>query len=228
MIHVKVPDTRVCSIIPLSHYLFSVLPKNFSNPEELWVTCLQGLSDSWDLNLKDELMDIEELHFLITLWKTKQSYLLLQLGFYIQAPAAAAKSLQLCPTLCNPIEGSPPGSAIPGILQARTLEWVAISFSNAWKWKWSRSIVSDFSDPMDCSLPGFSVHGIFQARVLEWGAIAFSIYLDDLSQNEPTYITTTQIKARIWPDTRNSLCAPFFHYFLSRFQKQWLSLSTVD
>ena len=46
-------------------------------------------------------------------------------------PAAAAKSLQLCPTLCDPIDGSPPGSPIPGILQARTLEWVAISFSNA-------------------------------------------------------------------------------------------------
>jgi len=45
--------------------------------------------------------------------------------------AAAAKSLHLCPTLCNPIDGSPPGSAIPGILQARTLEWVTISFSNA-------------------------------------------------------------------------------------------------
>ena len=49
--------------------------------------------------------------------------------------AAAAKSLQLSPTLCNPIDGSPPGSPVPGILQARTLEWVAISFSNAWKWK---------------------------------------------------------------------------------------------
>ena len=49
--------------------------------------------------------------------------------------AAAAKSLQPCPTLCNPIDGSPPGSAVPGILQARTLEWVAISFSNAWEWK---------------------------------------------------------------------------------------------
>ena len=45
------------------------------------------------------------------------------------APAAAAKSLQSCPTLCNPIDGSPPGSPVPGILQARTLEWVAISFS---------------------------------------------------------------------------------------------------
>ena len=51
------------------------------------------------------------------------------------AAAAAAKSLQLCPTLCDPIDSSPPGSAVPGILQARTLEWVAISLSNAWKWK---------------------------------------------------------------------------------------------
>ena len=49
--------------------------------------------------------------------------------------AAAAKSLQSYPTLCDPIDSSPPGSPIPGILHARTLEWVAISFSNAWKWK---------------------------------------------------------------------------------------------
>ena len=49
--------------------------------------------------------------------------------------AAAAKLLQSCPTLCDPIDGSPPGSPIPGILQARTLEWVAVSVSNAWKWK---------------------------------------------------------------------------------------------
>ena len=49
--------------------------------------------------------------------------------------AAAAKSLQSCPTLCDPIDGSPLGSSVPGIFQARILEWVAISFSNAWKWK---------------------------------------------------------------------------------------------
>ena len=49
--------------------------------------------------------------------------------------AAAAKSLQSCPTLCDPIDGSPPDSPIPGTLQARTLEWLAISFFNAWKWK---------------------------------------------------------------------------------------------
>ena len=48
---------------------------------------------------------------------------------------AAAKSIQSCPTLCDPRDGSPPGSPVPGILQARTLEWVAISFSNVWKWK---------------------------------------------------------------------------------------------
>ena len=53
----------------------------------------------------------------------------------LNAAAAAAKSLQSCLTLCDPIDGSPPGPAIPGILQARTLEWVAISSSNAWKWK---------------------------------------------------------------------------------------------
>ena len=90
--------------------------------------------------------------------------------------AAAAKSLQSCPTLCNPIDGSPPGSTIPGILQARILEWVAISFSNAWKWKVKVKSLSRvrLSNPMDRSLPDCSVHRILQARVLEWGAIAFS------------------------------------------------------
>ena len=55
---------------------------------------------------------------------------------------AAAKSLQSCTTLCDPIDGSPPGSPIPGILQARTLEWVAISFCNAWKWKVKVKVLS--------------------------------------------------------------------------------------
>ena len=91
--------------------------------------------------------------------------------------AAAAKSLQSCPTLCDPRDGSPPGSTVPGILQARALEWVAISFSNAWKWKVKVKSLDQScptpSDPMDCSLPGSSIHGIFQAKVLEWGAIAF-------------------------------------------------------
>ena len=54
---------------------------------------------------------------------------------YVHGVICYAKSLQSCPTLCDPIDGSPPGSPVPGILQARTLEWVAISFSNAGKWK---------------------------------------------------------------------------------------------
>ena len=58
---------------------------------------------------------------------------------------AAAKPLQSCPILCDPINGSPPGFPIPGILKVRTLEWVAISFSNVWKW--SRSVVSNSSRP---------------------------------------------------------------------------------
>ena len=80
------------------------------------------------------------------------------LFMYCDNAAAAAKSLQSCLTLCDPIDGSPPGSPIPGILQARTLEWVAISFSNAWreKWKWSRSVVSDSSRP----------HGLQPTRLL--------------------------------------------------------------
>ena len=82
------------------------------------------------------------------------------------AAAAAAKSLQSCPTLCDPIDGSPPGSPVPGILQARTLEWVASSFSNAWEWKLKVKLLScpTLSDPIDCSLPGFSLHGIFPSK----------------------------------------------------------------
>ena len=62
-------------------------------------------------------------------------YKKIMLRLFIIPAAAATKSLQSCPTLCDPIDGSPPGSPVPGILQARTLEWVAISFSNAWRWK---------------------------------------------------------------------------------------------
>ena len=91
--------------------------------------------------------------------------------------AAAAKSLQLYPTLCDPIDSSPPGSPAPGILQARTLEWVAISFSNAWKWKVkgkSLSCVWFFATPWTAAHQTPLSVGCFQARVLEWGAIAFS------------------------------------------------------
>ena len=85
---------------------------------------------------------------------------------------AAAKSLQSCSTLCDTIDSSPPGSPVPGILQARTLEWVAISFFSAWKW--SHSVVSDSSQPHGWQPTRLLQMGFFQARVLEWGATAFS------------------------------------------------------
>ena len=68
----------------------------------------------------------------LTLWTFVGK--VMSLLFNMLSAAAAAKSLQSCSTLCDPIDSSPPGSPVPGILQARTLEWVAISFSNAWKW----------------------------------------------------------------------------------------------
>ena len=92
------------------------------------------------------------------------------------AATAAAKSLQSCPALCDPRDGSPPGFLVPGILQERTLEWVAISFSNEWKWKvkvkslsCSRLLATPWTTAYQAPLSW-----IFQARVLEWGAIAFS------------------------------------------------------
>ena len=76
------------------------------------------------------------------------------LPIWFTAAAAVAKSLQLCLTLCDPIDGSPPGSPVPGILQARTLEWVVISFSNACKWKVKvNSLCPTLSDPTDFSPP---------------------------------------------------------------------------
>ena len=76
------------------------------------------------------------------------------------AAAAAAKLLQLCLTLCDPIDSSPPGSSVPGILQARIVEWVAISFSNASMHAKSLQLCPALCDCMDSSPPGSSVHRI--------------------------------------------------------------------
>ena len=81
--------------------------------------------------------------------------------------------------LCDPIDGSPPGSPIPAILQARTrvgyrflLQCMKVK-SGSEVAQWCLTL----GDSMECSLPGSSIHGIFQARVLEWGAIAFSVFI---------------------------------------------------
>ena len=103
------------------------------------------------------------------------------LSFYLQmctltktSATAAAKSLQLCLTLWDLIDCSPPGSSLPGILQARTLEWVTISFSNACMHAKLLQLCPTLWDPMDSSPPDSSVHGILWARILEWVAISFS------------------------------------------------------
>ena len=93
-------------------------------------------------------------------WIFKRNYLAVELKTeFLILFAAAAKSLQSCPTLCDPIDGSPPGSPVPGILQARTLEWVAISFSNAWKWKVKVKLLSRvwFCYSMNYRLAGSSI-----------------------------------------------------------------------
>ena len=100
------------------------------------------------------------------------------------AAAAAAKSFQSCPTLCDPIDRSPPGSPVPGILQARTLEWVAISFSISHNTAAAAAAAAKsfqscptLCDPIDGSPPGSPVPGILQARILEWVAMPSSMDL---------------------------------------------------
>ena len=114
---------RVCPFeFPTLIHMFQLLP---------W-----PLFSSSHVNFKTKSFGLEILT--TTPMLTLSSYI--SLGPYsswllLCSAAAAAKSLQSCPTLCDPIDSSPPGSAIPGILQARSLEWGAISFSSAWKWK---------------------------------------------------------------------------------------------
>ena len=116
------------------------------------------------------------------------------------AAATAAKSLQSCPTLRDPIDGSPPGSPVPGILQAKTLDFMKVK---------SESEVAQscptLSDRMDCNLPGSCVHWIFQSRVLEWVAIAFSI-------ENPPIMQESWVPSLDWEDPwkREQLTTPVF------------------
>ena len=107
-------------------------------------------------------------------WMSWRPGLLSGLLSSIYSAAAAARSLQSCPTMCDPIDGSPPGFPVPGILQARTLEWFAISFSNAWKWKVkvkSLSYVRLLATPWIAAFQAPPSMGFSKQEVLEWGAI---------------------------------------------------------
>ena len=137
---------------------FQMFKLNVENPEELEIrlpTSIESLKNHESFRKK------KSTSALLCLWLC----------------AAAATSLQSCPTLCNPRDGSPSGSPIPGILKKRTPEWVAISFSNSWKWKVkvkSLSHVRLLATPWTVAHQAPSSMGFFQARVLEWGAFAFS------------------------------------------------------
>ena len=105
------------------------------------------------------------------------------------AAAAAAKSLQSCPTLCDPIDGSQPGSPVPGILQARTLEWVAISFSNAWKWKVkvkSLSHVGLFATPWTAAYQAPPPMGF--SRQEYWSGVSWRLASDKISSDIDSFI----------------------------------------
>ena len=94
---------------------------------------------------------------------------------YVQIICVCVLVAQSCPTLCNPIDCSPPGPSVHGILQAKTMEGIAISFSKRNYRKKESEVAQScptLCNPMDCSLPGSPIHGIFQARVLEWIAIS--------------------------------------------------------
>ena len=130
---------------------------------------------------------------------------------YLHAAAAAAKSLQLCPTLCDPIDGSPPCSPHPWDSPGKNTGVGCHFLLQCMKVKSESEVAQSsltLSDPMDCSLPGSSIHGIFQARVLEWGAIAFSIlssYLLLIAQNVVTphssYSTVIVVARHFFIDT---------------------------
>ena len=104
--------------------------------------------------------------------------------------------VRLCVT---PRDGSTPGSPVPGVLQARTLEWVAISFSNVCMHAKSLQLCPTLCDPMDSSPPGSSVHGILRARILEWVAISFSKLAQNHGQNPVSWIPSRTLGLAIPP-----------------------------
>ena len=128
----------------------------------------------------------------------------------------ACMCAQLCSTLCDPMDCSPPGSSVHGILLAKILQWVAIFFPRRSSQPGDRIHVSCIAaaksrqscltlcDPMDCSLPGSSVHGSFQARVLEWVASAFSV---------PALRSTLFSNTVLWL-TMDRPCTPSINFFV--------------
>ena len=184
---IRVTNTHIIKKSPAS-FVFTPPPSAATTLTSLWVsprTLYDRLFLQWMLRLflcvppsgiSQYSLVVSTIYSFTHFFFSNYYYKLLEASvFMLLAAAAAAKSLQSCPTLCDPIDSSPPGSPIPGILQARTLEWVAIYASwhapwYIWKWKW-KSLKSCLTlcDPMNDT-----VHGILQARILEWVAVPSS------------------------------------------------------
>ena len=129
------------------------------------------------------------------------------------AAAAATKSLQSCVTLCNPIDGSPPGSPIPGILQARTLEWVAISFSNARKWKVTvklLSLVWPFTTPWTAAYQAPLSMGF--ARQEHWSGLPLSSLKDEAMPGLFFYLNFSL--CGLYPLTSLKSCSEYFVFLI--------------
>ena len=138
------------------------------------------------------------------------------------AAAAAAKLLQSCPTLCDPIDGSPPGSPVPGILQARPPEWVAISFSNAWKWKVEVKLLSSvwlLATPWTAAYQATPSMGF--SRQEYWSELPLSSLNDPVDVGNLIFASSALSKSslNIWKFTVHVLLKPglenFEHYFTS-------------
>ena len=145
------------------------------------------------------------LHMDITTWSILKSDWLYSLQLKMEklyATATAAKSLQLCRILCDPIDGSPPGSPVPGILQARTLEWVAIAFSNAWRWKvkvkslspvrlWATPWTAAYRAPPSM---GFSRQEYWSGVPLPSPGKAWQLCVNQWSQHKPSHHSPGKLK----------------------------------
>ena len=127
--------------------------------------------------------------------------------------ATAAKLLQSCPTLCDPINGSPLGSSVPGILQARILEWVAISFSNAWKWKVK---VKSVSRAQLLATPWTAAYQTLQSvgfsRQEYWSGLPLPSHTSEMNWNETRKqreANFERLSGRMWPVHKSPLITDF-------------------
>ena len=147
------------------------------------------------------------------------------------ADAAAAKSLQSCPTLCDPTDGSPPGSPGPGILQARTLEWAAIAFSHAWKWKVKVKLLSRVQPSATPWTAAFQAPpSMGSSRQEDWSGgplPSLTLPLDEnIANMSPVVPTQFPVTERIFPsDGGPCIMWASLHPLLSPLEHKWWSAS---